>query len=99
MKTLLTVLAATTAFAAPALADGHATSVEAFFAMSNNSAAEILLQDTSMGDVNAAEMRFALGNMSAAERMGFFEADMATKRQILAAQKKLQDDDSAAESN
>ncbi|MEP5761026.1 MAG: hypothetical protein ABJ327_17270 [Litoreibacter sp.] len=84
------------AFASPTFAD---TSAEELFAMSNNSAAETLSSETSMGDVDTAQISLALGNMSAAERMGFFEGDMSTRRQILAAQIKLIDCESAAECN
>ena len=98
-KTLITVAAAL-ALTAPAFAASEASKkAQAFFSMSNNSAAEIIVGETSMGDVTAAQVALALGNMSAAERMGFFEADTATRRQIVAAQMKLLDGDSAAESN
>lgn len=96
MKRLLATTAALAAFATPSLADGHINVAE-LLAMSNNSAAEIMLGDTSTGDVSVAQMRFALGNMSAAEREVFFSADEKTRDQILAAQIKLMDGDSAAE--
>ena len=101
MKTLIATLATAIAFTAPAFADGHEASAKAkaFFAMSNNSAAEILVGETSMGDVTAAQVKLALGNMSAVERMSFFEADMSTRRQVIAAQMLLLDGESAAESN
>ena len=100
MKTLIATLATAIALTAPAFADSDASKkAQAFFAMSNNSAAEIIVGETSMGDTTAAQVALALGNMSAAERMGFFEADTATRRQIVAAQMKLLDGDSAAESN
>ena len=59
----------------------------------------LMVNETSMGDVTAAQVSLALGNMSAAERVKFFEADMSTKLQTLDAQMKLLDGDSAAESN
>ncbi len=96
MKNLMIATAATFAFAAPSFADSH-IDVAALLAMSNNSAAEIMLGDTSKGDTTRAQMRFALGNMSAAERESFFKADEKTRAQILAAQIKLMDGDSAAE--
>lgn len=99
MKFFITTLVATIALAAPSFAESHASSVEELLAMSNNSAAEIMLNDSSMGDVDAAQMRFALGNMSAAEREAFFSSDTASRKQILAAQMKLMESDSAAEMN
>lgn len=96
MKNLMIATAATFAFAAPSFADGH-IDVAALLAMSNNSAAEIMLGETSKGDTTRAQMRFALGNMSAAEREAFFMADQKTRDDILKAQIKLMDGDSAAE--
>ncbi|MEM7472399.1 MAG: hypothetical protein AAF340_13705 [Pseudomonadota bacterium] len=97
MKTLITTLAATAALATPVFAESAAERAAALFAMSNNSAAEIMLSDTSIGDVSVAQMRFALGNMSAAERKTFFEADTSTQKKILDAQIILMNGDSAAE--
>lgn len=96
MKLYIATLAAAFAFSGTAFAD---TSIQELFAMSNNSAAETLVRETSMGDLTAAQVSLALGNMSAAERQAFFEADNSTRLQILAAQMKLLDGDSAAESN
>ncbi|MEP5762690.1 MAG: hypothetical protein ABJ327_25900 [Litoreibacter sp.] len=96
MKTTIAIAAAALSLSAPAYAQSAA---EVLFAMSNNSAAEILVGETSMGDVDTAQVSLALGNMSAAERMGFFEADMSTRRQIIAAQLATLNGDSAAESN
>lgn len=96
MKTILKASAALALMSGVAAAD---TTVQEFFAMSNNSAAETMVAETSMGDVTAAQIALALGNMSAAERMSFFEADMSSKLQILDAQMRLLDGDSAAESN
>ena len=94
MKNLLISLSAAVAFAAPAFAE---TSAEELFAMSNNSAAERIVRETSMGDVMAAEVMLALSNMSAAERMTFFEADMTSRMDILKKQKLFSSSDSAAE--
>lgn len=96
MKKLVATVTASMALAAPAFADGKINVAE-LLAMSNNSAAEIMLGETSSGDVTRAQMRFALGNMSAAEREVFFKADQKTREDILAAQIKLMDGDSAAE--
>lgn len=98
MKLKIAALAAAVAFTGPVFADSHAD-IEALFAMSNNSAAEILVRETSMGDLTAAQVSLALGNMSAAERRTFLESDMSSRLQIMAAQMKLLDGDSAAESN
>ncbi len=99
MKLFFAATTTAIALGSMAIADGHSRDVEALFAMSNNSAAEVILGDTSMGDISVAQMRFALGNMSSAERMSFFEADDATRSEILAAQIKLMDGDSAAEAS
>jgi hypothetical protein len=104
MKTLLVTLATAvalsgTAFAQSAAEESASKKAMVFFNMSNNSAAEIIVGETSMGDVTAAQVSLALSNTSAAERMGFFEADMSTRRQVIAAQMKLLDGDSAAEGN
>ncbi|MEM9432378.1 MAG: hypothetical protein AAGA12_00540 [Pseudomonadota bacterium] len=98
MKTFLTAASAALLFAGTAYADGH-IDVQALLAMSNNSAAEIMVSETSMGDLTAAQVSLALGNMSAAERQVFFEADQSSRLQIIEAQMKLLDGDSAAESN
>ncbi len=94
MKKVLIPLSAIIAFSGPAFAE---TSVQELFAMSNDSAAEIIVQETSMGDVMAAEIKLALGNMSAAERMTFFESDMATRMELIKKKQVFGDSDSAAE--
>lgn len=94
MKTVLFSVAAAVAFAAPAFAE---TSAAELFAMSNNSAAETIVRETSMGDVNAARVSLALSNMSAAERQTFFEADMTSRMKILEKTKLFGDGNSAAE--
>ncbi len=98
MKMHLAALTAVLAFSGAAFADSH-SDIEALFAMSNNSAAEILVRETSMGDLTAAQVSAALGNMSAAERRAFLEADMSSRLEVMAAQMKLLDGDSAAEGN
>jgi hypothetical protein len=94
MKIILATAAATLAFAAPSFAD---TSAAELFAMSNASAAETIIRETSMGDVTTARVRLALGNMSAAERTAFFEADTVSRQRILKNAKLFGDSDSAAE--
>jgi hypothetical protein len=94
MKTVLFSVAAAVAFAAPAFAD---TSAAELFAMSNNSAAETIVRETSMGDIEAARISLALGNMSAAEREAFFAADMTTRMKTLEKAKLFGDGNSAAE--
>ena len=94
MKTILAATAATLAFAAPSFAD---TSAAELFAMSNASAAETIIRETSMGDVTAARIRLALGNMSAAERKSFFESDTVSRQRILKSAKFFGDSNSAAE--
>ena len=97
MKNIVTLTAIAFALITPAFADGHATSAEELFAMSNNSAAERLVLETSTGDVEAAEIRDALSNMSAAERKVFFEADESTRMEVFTATRKLNAGNSPAE--
>lgn len=87
-------IALAASLAAPAFAD---TSAAELFAMSNNSAAETIVRETSMGDTTAARVSLALGNMSAAERMAFFEADMISRQKVLEKAKLFGDGNSAAE--
>lgn len=94
MKTMLISLSAAVAFAAPAFAE---TSAAELLAMSNSSAAELIVSETSMGDITATEVMLALGNMSAAEREVFFEADMTTRMKTLEKAKLFGDGNSAAE--
>ncbi len=94
MRTVLTTAAISLAISAPAFAD---TSAAELFAMSNASAAETIVRETSMGDISAARVRLALGNMSAAEREAFFKADTTAQMKILEAQVILMNGDSAAE--
>ncbi|WP_299194864.1 hypothetical protein [uncultured Litoreibacter sp.] len=94
MKTILMTAAATLAISAPAFAE---TSAAELFAMSNASAAETIVRETSMGDVTAARIRLALGNMSAAEREAFFQADTTSRQKIIEKQILFGDGNSAAE--
>ncbi|WP_281857404.1 hypothetical protein [Litoreibacter halocynthiae] len=94
MKLFLTTAAATLAMAAPSFAD---TSAAELFAMSNASAAETIVRETSMGDTTAARVRLALGNMSAAERQTFFDSDTVTRQRILKNIQLFGDSNSAAE--
>lgn len=65
MKTAIATVIALTV-SAPAFA--QVDDVQAFFAMGNDSAAEIVLGDTSAGDNQAALEKFAATKDSAAER-------------------------------
>jgi hypothetical protein len=94
MKTILATTAATLAFAAPSFAQ---TSAAELFAMSNASAAETIIRETSMGDITKARVRLALGNMSAAERQTFFSSDTISRQRILKDTKLFGDSNSAAE--
>lgn len=94
MKTALTTLAIAATFALPAFAE---TSAAELFAMSNDSAAETLVRETSMGDISAARVKIALNNMSSAERQAFFEADMTTRMKTIEKKVKFGDGNSAAE--
>ena len=94
MKRMITTAAVALTLAAPAFAQ---TSAEELFAMSNDSAAERIVEETSMGDVEAAEIKFALSSMSAAERKVFFESDESTRLEVLMAKRRLDAGNSAAE--
>ena len=94
MRTALTSLALATSIAFPAFAE---TSAAELFAMSNNSAAETIVRETSMGDVSAARLSLALNNMSSAERQAFFEADTIERQKILEKKVLFGDGNSAAE--
>ncbi len=97
MKNFFATTAIAFTLSAPAFADGHATSAEELFAMSNSSAAERIVQETSTGDIELSELKFALGEMSAAERKVFFESDETTRKELLSAKKQLNSGNSAAE--
>ncbi|TDT74990.1 hypothetical protein BDE40_1713 [Litoreibacter halocynthiae] len=94
MTKFFTTTAIALTFAAPAFAD---INVEEYLALSNNSAAERLVEETSTGDVEAAEIKFALGNMSAAERQVFFEMDEESRMAQLIALRKTAPMNSPAE--
>ena len=94
MKVFLTTLATAVALSAPAFAE---TSPAELFAMSNSSAAETLVRETSMGDITASRIRLALGNMSAAEREAFFSSKHIDRLKILENARFFGDGDSAAE--
>lgn len=94
MKQLTATVALALAFATPSFAE---TSAAELFAMSNASAAETIVRETSMGDVKAARIRLALGNMSAAEREAFFNMDTTERMKLLEKQSFFSDSDSAAE--
>ena len=89
-----TITAVSLAISAPAFAE---TSPAELFAMSNASAAEIIVNETSMGDISAARVRLALGNMSAAEREVFFSSDSIGRQKVLDEAVLFGDGDSAAE--
>lgn len=94
LKATLCSVALMGAFAAPALAQ---TSAAELFAMSNSSAAETIVRETSMGDISSAQVMLALSNMSAAEREAFFAADTISRVRILEKAKLFGDGNSAAE--
>lgn len=94
MKTLAAALSTAIVLSTPAFAQ---TSAEEFFAMSNASAAEIMVNESSMGDITAARIRLALGNMSAVEREAFFGANHIERLKILEEAVFFGDGNSAAE--
>ncbi len=94
MKTFAAALSTAILLSTPALAE---TSPAELFAMSNASAAETLVRETSMGDITASKIRLALGNMSAAEREAFFGANHIERLRILEDVEFFGDSNSAAE--
>lgn len=94
MKTFATVVSTAFLLSTPVLAE---TSAAELFAMSNASAAETMVAETSMGDITASKIRLALGNMSAAEREAFFGANHVDRVKILENAKFFGDSNSAAE--
>ncbi len=94
MKNLIATTAIALTFTAPAFAD---IDVEQFLALSNSSAAERIVNETSMGDVTSAEVKFALGEMSAAERKVFFEMDDESRTAEMIAFRKTAPKNSPAE--
>lgn len=94
MKLIFAPVAAVLALSAPTFAD---TSPAELFAMSNNSAAETIIRETSMGDITAARIKLALNNMNAAERQAFFSANNIDRIKIIENQRFFGDGDSAAE--
>ncbi len=77
MKIVITSAVVALSFAAPAAAGDR--SVKQFFALSNDSAAERILGETSQGDLSQAQGIGAWANESAAERKVRAEADIATR--------------------
>lgn len=76
MKTIIAAAIALTV-AAPAFAD--VSDVQAYFALGNDSAAERVVSNTSVGDVFAAQLAGASANDSAAESKVAVTAGQATK--------------------
>ena len=95
MKAIIATLAASLALTMPLSAQ---TTAEELFAMSNDSAAETIVREHSMGDITAAQIAMALENMSAAERKAFFDETPATRAEIISCMHKTDAGDSAAES-
>lgn len=94
MRTFFVAAISAAALSAPAFAQ---VTAEELFAMSNDSAAETIVREGSMGDTTAAAVKLALGNMSAAERMAFFMADSVERQKVLKKIKLFGDSNSAAE--
>ncbi|RLJ60356.1 hypothetical protein BCF46_0554 [Litoreibacter meonggei] len=95
MTKFITTTALALTLSAPAFAAD--INVEEYLALSNNSAADRMVEETSTGDVEAAEIKFALGNMSAAERKVFFEMDEESRMAELIALRKTAPMNSPAE--
>ena len=95
MKTILTTALVSLALTMPLSAQ---TSAEELFAMSNDSAAETIIREHSVGDMTVAKITLALDNMSAAERRAFFDQSPASRVEILECMHKTDSADSSAES-
>lgn len=95
MKAFMTTAMALAMLSTSAFAQ---TTAEELFAMSNDSAAETIVREGSMGDVTAAQITFALQNMSAAERKAFFDKTPADRMEVLDCMRKTSSGDSPAES-
>ena len=95
MKTIIATAIALTA-AAPAFAESAAE----LFALSNDSAAERIIGETSVGDPAGAKVFFAMSNDSAAETNATLITDTATRGDIAATENFFaMFEDSAAEIN
>lgn len=95
MKVLFTTALVSFAIAVPVLAE---TTTEQLLAMSNDSAAETLVREHSMGDITAAKIKLALDNLSPAERKVFFDDTHEGRVEFLKCMKMTDSGDSAAES-
>jgi len=94
MKTIIATAALALSFAAPAAAD--VSNAKAFFALTNDSAAERLVGETSIGDPVGAAQTIALTNDSTAEH--FLNFDRARNVDVKALQQTFAlTNDSAAE--
>ena len=94
MKKIIATAALTLSFAAPAAAE--VSNAEAFFALTNESAAERILGETSTGNPVATAEKFALTHVSPAETTVNF--DRARNVDVSALQQKFAlTNDSAAE--
>ena len=94
MKTLIATALVSLSLAAPAAAD--VTNAQAFFALGNDSAAERIVGETSVGNPIAAAEELALNNTSPAENTVTFERARNVDVKSVKAMFAL-DNDSAAE--
>ena len=82
MKTIIATTALALSLTAPAFAD--TSDAHAFFALSNDSAAERIVRDTNGGDAEAALMKFAATKDSAAERNNIvIDRDVDVSRNVV----------------
>ncbi len=92
MKNIVAIIAVSLATAAPVYAESAAE----LFALSNDSAAERIVRDTSVGDVDGAQVKFSL-NESPAEMNLNFDRDGDVTRSNAAQAFFALNNDSAAE--
>ncbi|MDA7429167.1 hypothetical protein PGB28_11915 [Primorskyibacter aestuariivivens] len=97
MKIFLIATATFSITIGAAFASQDSTSVEQMLRLSNDSAAERLLPETSTGDAMAARKKFAISEDSAAERDVLLPEEINAHSEDMAKEKFATSKDSAAE--
>ena len=81
MKTIIATVAVALSLSAPAFADGF--DARAHFAAGNDSAAETIVRESSVGNVLQAQIIGAAANESASEQKVFGEAGIAARNETV----------------
>lgn len=92
LKSAATTIVLAATFITPAVADGH---IENLMGMSNNAAADVLLDGPVLDDYIGELIKLSLNNMSTEERFEFFQSDTSTQFGILAANRQRIIDENA----